>query len=43
MPLPEVAERWVNLQFTWSGKPFELRIAESDRLGPELLYYAPYE
>lgn len=24
-------ERWIHLFFTWSGKPFELDIAESDR------------
>ncbi|EPS99032.1 hypothetical protein FOMPIDRAFT_1061039 [Fomitopsis schrenkii] len=25
-------ERWIRLYFTWSGKPFELNIAESDRV-----------
>ena len=25
------AEEWIHLTFTWSGKPFELDIAESDR------------
>ncbi|TBU65507.1 HAD IIID h [Dichomitus squalens] len=25
-------ETWIHLQFTWSGKPFELDIAESDRV-----------
>ncbi|KAF7363862.1 hypothetical protein MSAN_01044200 [Mycena sanguinolenta] len=25
-------ERWIDLQFTWSGKPFTLSIAESDRV-----------
>ncbi|KAH8826866.1 HAD subfamily IIID h [Flagelloscypha sp. PMI_526] len=30
--VPELApETWIKLQFTWSGKPFELDIAESDR------------
>ncbi|KAF7337957.1 hypothetical protein MVEN_02019100 [Mycena venus] len=24
-------ERWIDLQFTWAGKPFSLSIAESDR------------
>jgi hypothetical protein len=28
---PAVPERWINLQFTWSGKLFSLDIAESDR------------
>ncbi|OSX65602.1 hypothetical protein POSPLADRAFT_1073590 [Postia placenta MAD-698-R-SB12] len=26
------AERWIHLQFTWSGKQFKLDIAESDRV-----------
>ncbi|KAJ6531234.1 HAD-like domain-containing protein [Mycena capillaripes] len=25
-------ERWIDLQFTWAGKPFTLSIAESDRI-----------
>ncbi|KAJ7864822.1 HAD-like domain-containing protein [Mycena olivaceomarginata] len=25
-------ERWIDLQFTWAGKPFTLSIAESDRV-----------
>ncbi|KAF5387568.1 hypothetical protein D9757_006525 [Collybiopsis confluens] len=25
-------ERWVNLQFTWAGKPFSLDVADSDRV-----------
>ncbi|KAJ7085681.1 HAD subfamily IIID h [Mycena belliarum] len=25
-------ERWIDLQFTWTGKPFTLSIAESDRV-----------
>ncbi|KAJ7217131.1 HAD subfamily IIID h [Mycena pura] len=25
-------ERWIDLQFTWAGKPFSLSIAESDRV-----------
>jgi hypothetical protein len=27
----EVEERWLDLSFTWSSKPYSLRIAESDR------------
>ncbi|KAJ7137780.1 HAD subfamily IIID h [Mycena epipterygia] len=27
-----LAERWINLQFSWSGKPFTLSIPESDRV-----------
>ncbi|EIN07108.1 HAD subfamily IIID h [Punctularia strigosozonata HHB-11173 SS5] len=27
-----VQERWFTFQFTWAGKPFELEIAESDRI-----------
>ncbi|KII88126.1 hypothetical protein PLICRDRAFT_612640 [Plicaturopsis crispa FD-325 SS-3] len=26
------SERWIHLQFTWSGKPFALDVAESDRV-----------
>ncbi|OBZ69263.1 Ubiquitin-like domain-containing CTD phosphatase 1 [Grifola frondosa] len=26
------SERWIHLQFTWSGKPFTLDVAESDRV-----------
>ncbi|KAJ7172051.1 HAD subfamily IIID h [Mycena filopes] len=25
-------ERWIDLQFTWAGKPFTLSVAESDRI-----------
>ncbi|KZT69795.1 HAD-superfamily subfamily IIID h [Daedalea quercina L-15889] len=28
----EISEKWVHLYFTWSGKPFELDVAESDRV-----------
>lgn len=28
----EILEKWIHLSFTWSGKPFELDIAESDRV-----------
>ncbi|KIK58200.1 hypothetical protein GYMLUDRAFT_246238 [Collybiopsis luxurians FD-317 M1] len=28
----QAPERWVNLQFTWAGKPFSLDIADSDRV-----------
>jgi ubiquitin-like domain-containing CTD phosphatase 1 len=28
---PADSERWINLLFSWSGKPFALDIAESDR------------
>ncbi|KAJ7074094.1 hypothetical protein C8F01DRAFT_1099215 [Mycena amicta] len=31
--LPEPApERWIELQFSWAGKPFTLSVAESDRV-----------
>ncbi|KAF7311350.1 HAD subfamily IIID h [Mycena kentingensis (nom. inval.)] len=31
--VPEPApERWIDLQFTWAGKPFSLSVAESDRV-----------
>lgn len=30
----ESDERWITLQFTWSGKPFSLEVAESDRCVP---------
>ena len=30
----EPDERWITLQFTWSGKPFSLEVAESDRCVP---------
>ncbi|RPD66450.1 HAD subfamily IIID h [Lentinus tigrinus ALCF2SS1-7] len=29
---PGQEEKWIHLQFTWSGKPFTLDIAESDRV-----------
>lgn len=45
----ESDERWITLQFTWSGKPFSLEVAESDRYVPggfirlnELNYHIPY-
>ncbi|KAH9832936.1 HAD subfamily IIID h [Rhodofomes roseus] len=28
----EIPEKWIHLSFTWSGKPFGLDIAESDRV-----------
>ncbi|KAF8720582.1 hypothetical protein AX14_010924 [Amanita brunnescens Koide BX004] len=30
--LKEPDEHWITLQFTWSGKPFSLDVAESDRV-----------
>jgi hypothetical protein len=27
-----VAEKWISLSFTWSGRTFSLEIADSDRL-----------
>jgi ubiquitin-like domain-containing CTD phosphatase 1 len=33
-------ERWIHLVFTWSGKPFTLDVAESDRY---VLEYAPWD
>ncbi|KAH6918444.1 ubiquitin family proteint [Coprinopsis sp. MPI-PUGE-AT-0042] len=32
MPQEESADRWIQLQFTWAGKPFTLKIAETDRV-----------
>ncbi|KAG2019996.1 ubiquitin family proteint [Coprinopsis cinerea AmutBmut pab1-1] len=32
MSLEEPADRWIDLQFSWAGKPFNLRIAETDRV-----------
>ncbi|KAI0647374.1 HAD subfamily IIID h [Trametes meyenii] len=29
---PDQDEKWIHLQFSWSGKPFTLDIAESDRM-----------
>ncbi|KAI0372975.1 HAD subfamily IIID h [Pilatotrama ljubarskyi] len=29
---PDQEERWIHLQFSWSGKPFSLDVAESDRV-----------
>ncbi|KAI0076439.1 HAD IIID h [Panus rudis PR-1116 ss-1] len=29
---PEATEQWIQLKFTWSGKPFTLDIAETDRV-----------
>ncbi|KAJ7632993.1 HAD subfamily IIID h [Roridomyces roridus] len=30
--VPVPPERWIDLQFTWAGKPFSLSVAESDRV-----------
>jgi hypothetical protein len=27
-----IAEKWISLSFTWSGRTFSLEIADSDRL-----------
>ncbi|CCM03624.1 uncharacterized protein FIBRA_05768 [Fibroporia radiculosa] len=33
IPVPDVeSERWIHLLFTWSGKPFSIDVAESDRV-----------
>lgn len=29
--IEELVEQWNELEFTWAGKPFKLRIPESDR------------